>query len=164
MAKSLAGIFLAAILFSTGCESRSEQAAAYNDQLIDKQRYVLEAFDDLDSSLNDVDTTKMDDAYQILRGRIKESIRKVEAMDDFKGDASFKKATLNLLRGYDELVAGPYRDLMSLISLPDSAFKPSQQLKAFELEDDIIDGSKGLHQSYAKQQKSFAERYNLVVE
>lgn len=157
-------ILLVAVLHTTGCESRSQQAATYNDRLIEQQHYVLEAFNDLDSSLNDVDTTKIDEAYHILRGRIKESIREVEAMEDFKGDDSFRKATLDLMRGYDELVADPYSELIALMSLPDSAFKPSQQLQAFELEDEIIKGSKSLHQSYAKHQESFAERHNVFVE
>lgn len=156
--------YSAVVLLNVGCESRSEQAADYNDRLIEQQHYVLQGFNILDSSLNDVDTTRIDEAYHILRGRIKESIREVQAMEVFKGDDSFRKATLDLMRGYDDLVAGPYNSLITLITLPDSAFKPSQQLQAFELEDEIIDGSKSLHQSYAKHQEAFAERYNVVVE
>jgi hypothetical protein len=157
-------LFIAVVLLSVGCDSRSEQAAAYNDRLIERQVYVLDAFNDLDSSLSSIDTSYIDEAYHILRGRIKESLREVQQMNDFKGDAELKNATIDLFRGYDELAAGPYNQLIDLISLPDSSFTPRQQLRALELEDDIINGSASLHQSYAKRQQAFGERYNVTFE
>lgn len=157
-------LLLAILGIVGGCQSRSEKAALYNDRLIDQQIYVLEALNELDSSLNYMDTQRMAEAYQILQGRLKESLRSIEGIGDFDGDPQLKEATKDLLEGYDEIVAGPYLELIQLIDLPDSMFTPQQQLRAFEVEDQIIEGVKDLHQSFSKKQQSFGEKYKLIFE
>ncbi|WP_306641644.1 LIC11966 family surface protein [Sanyastnella coralliicola] len=157
-------LFCAFAVILTSCESRSEKAAAYNDSLIEQQAYVLSALNELDSSLNKIDTTHIDEAYQILQGRIVESLRAVDEIGAFNKDESLYNATRELIQGYEGIVDGPYAELIDLISLPDSMFTPSKQLRAFEVEDDIINGVENLHNSFTKKQATFGVKYNVIFE
>ena len=151
-------------LVLASCSSRSEQAALYNDRIIDRQIDIVLALNELDSSLNDLETDKIDDAYHILRGKVKEGIRTLDSIGDFKGDAGLLQASKTLFEGYDQLAAGPYHELITLLQLPDSAYGPDQQMQSFELEDQIGKGIESLHMAFEKQQRSFGERYNVVFE
>ncbi len=111
-----------------------------------------------------MDSESIDDAYHILRGKIKGGIRKLDSIGDFKGDPSLLQASKELFRGYDNLVAGPYQDLIELLELPDSMFTSEEQLKAFKLEDEIGENIHSLHDVYEAKQLEFGAKYNLVLE
>ena len=147
-----------------GCNSKSEEAAAYNDRLIAQQEYILDALNELDSTLNALDTTRIDDAYHILRGRIREGLRQVDSIGTFQKDESLQAATIELFKGYDEIVAGPYQRLIELMELPDTSFTQVEQKRALMLEDEIIEGVESLHQDFILRQNDFGERYNIVFE
>lgn len=150
------------VAFALGCNSKSEEAAAYNDRLIAQQEYILDALNELDSTLNALDTTRIDDAYHILRGRIREGLRQVDSIGTFREDESLQTATTELFKGYDEIVAGPYQRLIELMELPDTAFTQVEQKRALMLEDEIIEGVESLHQDFILRQNDFGERYNVV--
>ncbi|MFM1932403.1 MAG: hypothetical protein RL226_1706 [Bacteroidota bacterium] len=157
---------LALVILSTivGCASRSEQAAAYNDAIINRQIEIVGSINELDSSLNDLDSPRIDEAYHILRGKIKESLRTLDTLGGFDGDDALLQAGKQLFTGYDQLADGPYRQLIELLQLPDSAYGPEQQLQSFELEEQISSGIETLHEAFEKQQLSFGERYNVKFE
>jgi hypothetical protein len=158
----LIGVIIA-ISFSS-CTSRSEEAADYNKLVIDEQIEIVRSFNEVDSTLNELDAESIDDAYHILRGKIKGGIRKLDSIGDFKGDPSLLQASKELFRGYDNLVAGPYQDLIKLLELPDSMFTSEEQLKAFKLEDEIVENIHSLHDAYEAKQLEFGAKYNLVLE
>lgn len=159
----LFGVVFITLSFSS-CNSRSEEAAAYNDRLIAQQEFVLNALNELDSTLNKIDTSRIDDAYHILRGRIREGIRQVDSIGTFQKDPMLHDATVALFEGYDNMVAGPYKELIDLIELPDTLFTQLEQQKALRLEDSIISGIESLHEDFISTQKDFGEKYNVVFE
>lgn len=148
----------------SACSSKAEEAAAYNDRLIAQQSYILDALNELDSTLNELDTTQIDDAYHILRGRIREGMRQVDSIGTFREDESLQSATIELFKGYDEIVAGPYQRLIELMELPDTAFTKVEQKRALMLEDEIIQEVESLHEDFIVKQNDFGEKYNVIFE
>jgi len=96
--------------------------------------------------------------------KLKVELEKLDSIGDFKGDPSLLQASKELFRGYDNLVAGPYQDLIELLELPDSMFTSEEQLKAFKLEDEIGENIHSLHDVYEAKQLEFGAKYNLVLE
>ncbi len=164
MKKALLLFVLVAVTSFSACTSRSEEAAQYNKLVIDEQVEIVRSFNEVDSTLNELDAESIDDSYHILRGKIKAGIRKLDSIGDFKGDRSLLMASKELFRGYDELVDGPYQELIVLLELPDSMFTSEEQLKAFKLEDEIVSNIHSLHNVYEEKQLEFGAKYNLVLE
>lgn len=164
MKNTLLFLGICCCILQSSCTSRSEAAAEYNKQVIDEQVEIVRSFNEVDSTLNELDAESIDDAYHILRGKIKGGIRTLDSIGGFKGDESLLLASKELFRGYDNLVDGPYQELILLLELPDSLFTSEEQLKAFKLEDQIIAEIHGLHEAYEVKQLAFGEKYNLVLE
>lgn len=164
MKKILLLLVLVAASSFSACTSRSKEAAEYNKLVIDEQVEIVRSFNEVDSTLNELDAESIDDSYHILRGKIKAGIRKLDSIGDFKGDPSLLLASKELFRGYDELVAGPYQELIVLLELPDSMFTSEEQLRAFKLEDEIVSNIHSLHKVYEEKQLAFGAKYNLVLE
>lgn len=155
--------FLLALLVA-GCESRSEQAAAYNDAIIARQIKIVDAFNQMDSVMNEMDEKEIDNSYYILRGKVKEGIKALDTLGTFQGDSTLYIASKALFEGYDTLVETHYAALIDLILLPDSQFTTVEQQKAFDEESKIVSQIEALHAAYEMHQKEFGEKFNVVFE
>lgn len=153
--------FAAFLVFSIGCETLADRAAAYNDAIMYHQVRMAEAFNDLDASLNNLESEAMQANYEILKGRIQEGKRGLEQLGSFDKDDAFQQAALGLFRSYDQVSDRHYSTLLQHLLLPDSLFTPAIQEAAFAEERAIYEEMKRAHEAFEEAQKSFGERYNL---
>lgn len=153
--------FAAFLVFSIGCETLADRAAAYNDNIMHHQVRMAEAFNDLDESLNNLESESMQANYEILKGRIQEGKRGLEQLGAFDKDNEFQQAALALFTTYDEVSDRHYSRLLQHLLLPDSLFTPEIQEAAFAEERAIYEEMKRAHEEFETAQERFGERYNL---
>jgi hypothetical protein len=151
-------------LVAIGCQSRSQQAAEYNDAIIASQVRIVEAFNSMDSVINEFDEQEIDNSYYILRGRVKEGLKALDTLGVFQGDSTLYLASKHLFLGYDTLVQTHYSELIDLLLLPDSQFTVEEQQKAFNAEARIAAHINTLHAAYEERQLEFGEKFNVVFE
>lgn len=154
-------IFAIALVTVSGCDSRAEQAAAYNDEIIRRQAKIVEAINLLDSSLNNMAFEIMDQRRNELAAAIDQGLLELEEVGPFDEDSSFYAATESLFKAYKDLVETDYQRLTELISLPDSAFTVEAQEEAFIVERRVVERIRAEHQTFEDAQKEFGEKYRL---
>lgn len=154
-------VIAVALITVSGCDSRAEQAAAYNDEIIRRQAKIVEAINSLDSSLNNIEFESMNDRKSALVATIDEGLTELDQLGPFNEDSTFLGATRALFLAYHDLVESDYNRLIELISLPDSAFTSEVQEEAFAVERRVVERIRALHAGFEAAQTEFGNAYRL---
>jgi hypothetical protein len=154
-------IFAIALITASGCDSRAEQAAAYNDEIIRRQAKIVEAINKLDSSLNNIEFETMGQRKRELVAVIDEGLVELNQLGPFDEDTTFLGATKSLFHAYHDLVESDYTRLIELISLPDTAFTSVVQEEAFAVERRVVERIRALHSGFEQAQTEFGNTYRL---
>jgi hypothetical protein len=150
-----------ALITASGCDSRAEQAAAYNDEIIRRQAKIVQAINGLDSSLNNIEFESMGQRKNELVTAIDEGLVELNQLGPFNEDSTFLAATKGLFQAYHDLVESDYSRLIELISLPDTAFTSEVQEEAFAVERRVVERIRTLHAGFEQAQTQFGNTYRL---
>lgn len=157
--------FLAlALVISSGCDSRAEQAAAYNDRVVALQSDLINRFNALDSALNSMDAQEAERIRLELLSQVSVHISALDSLGSFEEDPELLEATKSLFSTYTRLVSDDYKRFIDLLALPDTLFTTDAQEEAFKLEDRLISQVDSAHEVFRQQQQAFGARYRLIFE
>lgn len=162
---ALALFFMAlALVLSSGCDNRAEQAAAYNDRVVALQSNLVIHLNALDSALNDHDTDQAELLRLELLAQLNVHLTALDSLGSFEEDAELIEASKNLFASYNRVVSTDYARFIALMSLSDTLFTTAAQEEAFKLEDRLISQVDSAHEAFRLRQEAFGARYRLVFE
>lgn len=157
--------FLAlALVLSSGCDNRAEQAAAYNDRVVSLQTDLVTRLNALDSALNNLDTEQAERLRLELLERLNVHFTALDSFGSFEEDTELIEASKNLFTAYSKVVSTDYARFIALMSLPDTQFTTDAQEEAFKLEKRLISQVDSAHEAFRLRQEAFGARYRLVFE
>lgn len=165
--KNLNLILAASILFIfSSCARKAEEAAEYNDIIIEHQKKIIASFDRFDSTYVDSVASKdmVEFSYVDMQSTIKRSILALDSIGPFKSDPLLQNAARNLFKTYDSLVSAEYKKLLDIKLLDDNAISPAMVDTSFAAQIRIHDTSKEAQDNFLKMQEDFGKKYNLVFE
>ncbi len=153
-----------ALVFSSGCDNRAEQAAAYNDQVVALQTDLVMRLNALDSALNSLDTEQAERLRLELLDQLKLHLNQLDTLGAFDDDHELLEASKSLFSTYNQVVSTDYERFITLMALPDTLFTTDAQEEAFKLEDRLISQVDSAHEAFRQRQEAFGVRYRLVFE
>lgn len=156
-------IFLLATIVFYSCNVRAEEAAAYNDQIIAHQTDVIEAFDAMDTTLNNYIPEEMDYALLQLEYSVASAQRGLDEVGPFKRDSGLYKASKDLFNFYENICQVEYHEIVDILRVPDSLYTLDHRARAVVLEEAIRDGFNESETAFLARQKEWAQQYNVEI-
>jgi len=156
-------LFVSLPIMLGSCGRKSEQAADYNNALIDRQMHVVEALDMMDSTLRDSTITedRLDYAFANLQAKVKSAVMAVDSIGPFKQDPSLQAAARQLFRSYEAMTDGDYARLVAIRKLPDSAITSDVVDTNNAIIRRLQSVSQAAQKKFILQQSEFGRKYNL---
>lgn len=146
------------------CSSKSEiSPIAYNDSLVLQQIAVVDASGKLQEVLDTYVKSDMQMMLGRLQGQINLSLAKSEAMGAYKDDATFKDATVTLIRTYQQLAQDEYRRAVQLLSKPDSLYTPEDEAQVEKIFAEINKVTADATVEYEKAQQEFMVKHEIQL-
>ena len=146
----------------SSCSSQSEiTPIAYNDSLVVQQIAVVDASSKLQEVLDTYVKADMQTMLGRLQGQINLSLAKSEAMGAYRDDATFKDATVNFIRTYQELAQDEYRRAVQILSKPDSVYTPEDEASVEKIYTEINKVTADATAEYEKAQQEFATKHEI---
>lgn len=160
----IAALLLTISLLS--CSRKAEEAAEYNDAIIEHQKKIIASFDRFDSSF--VDTLRsremVEFAYVNMQSTIKQSILAMDSIGPFENDPSMQNAARDLFKTYDAIVETEYEKLRDIRLLPADQVTPAIIDTSLAVQIRIHDASKLSQSEFLRAQEDFGKKYNLIFE
>ena len=155
-------LFLLALLSS--CNSASEKAATYSNEIIQHQIEIIDAIDSLKTSFRDYKGQEMDYAYINLQKSIKDGLRKLDNLPIHKNDSTYHHEAELLFKTYESLSENQIPQIIELLNVPDSSFTPDHQNQVFMLQSDINLLLEASHDRFIEAQVEFGQKYGVEFE
>lgn len=161
---SILSIVLSLSLFA--CTRKAEQAAQYNDVIIQQQKDIIAAFDQFDSTFTDSLASKerIEFAFVNMQSNIKRSLLSLDSIGPFQKDPLLEQAARELFKAYDEMVEAEYRVLKDIKLMPAESITAPMIDTTISVQIRIHDTSKLAQEKFLKMQEEFGKKYNLVFE
>lgn len=145
------------------CSKKAQQAAEYNDAIVNQQMNIVHAFDLLDSTLKDNVAAKQqaDYAYANLDAQVKRSILALDSIGSFNKDPQLQSAARELFRAYEDVTVEQYHQLLELKYLPAEAVTVAIADSSSALQKHIHDKTQAAQERFLKAQEDFGKKYKL---
>lgn len=166
-------LFIFSIVFFS-CGPTSEDAAKYNDALVEQEAKVFNAEMALTSALiKNQPTAVIDTAYNNLVKQLKASTDSVKNAGMFDGNTTLKDALLDLFSTYNTVTTKDYPEIIQLNKINDTLVTMAEDFdKKIEITDRIdsilnaaVDKFEKVHWDFAKKYRlDFTEKDQAVTE
>jgi hypothetical protein len=163
MKKLFLGMGVAVLFLLTACGPTTDQAVAYNDQLIAEQIKIVDKLNALDQSLEDYESGLFAQAHADLLTQIEASTKVVTAAEDFDGKADYKTELLALFTAYKSAAEGEYKQMVDIYQLPDSLYTKDDENRFNELWAASNEKINGAMDKFNVFQESFATKWNFAL-
>jgi hypothetical protein len=159
-------ITILAVLLLSSCARKAEEAAEYNDHIVEHQLEIIQSFDRFDSVFVDSVATKdqIEFVYVNMQSTIKSSILALDSIGPFQKDPLLEVAARDLFKAYDQVVSNEYRQLTEIKLLPAESITIAIVDSSFSIQMRIHDVSKMAQEKFLMAQDSFGKKYNLLFE
>jgi hypothetical protein len=162
MKLSLLVLFLLAL---AGCRSVSEEAADYNNRVIELQRKITDDLSLMDSTLRDSRASKERTEYHYarLQACVKQSIIALDSVGSFHNDPLLLVGARNLFRAYEELIDEQYKQLVGYKLIPPESVTLAIQDSSISVQNAIRKAAQTAQDEFVMVQKEFADKLNLTL-
>jgi hypothetical protein len=159
-------IIALAILSFVSCTRKAEQAAQYNDIIIQRQKDIIAAFDRFDSTFADsiASEDEVEFAFVNMQSNIKHSILSIDSIGPFQNDPLLQQSARDLFTAYDIMVEDNYRILKDIKLMPAESITAPMIDTTISVQIRIHDVSKLAQEKFLKAQEEFGKKYNLTFE
>jgi hypothetical protein len=163
MKKSVSAFFIALCFFA--CSSRPEQAAVYNDTIVDQQLMIVSAFQKIDSLFNDslADKQRITQAWQNLSDAITDGQLALDSLGPFQKDPLLQNAARELFITYGQLARNDYNRLLNFKLIPPERFSPAMADSCNAIQRRIRTSSDSAQHEFIARQSEFGSKYHLTL-
>lgn len=159
-------IFFGLIIAISGCTSRAERAAEYNDSIINYQQSVIDALVQMDSLFADSNATKdkVGYSYANLQSKVKLAILAMDSIGPFQKDPLLQLSARELFRSYEELIDNDYKKLVEIKLLPAESVSMEVVDSNLMIQNHIHLQSKVAQDKFLNAQLDFGKKFHLEFE
>jgi hypothetical protein len=153
------------LLVFAACKSVNEEAAEYNNRVIELQRKITDDLSLMDSTLRDPKASKdrIEYHYARLQACVKESILALDSVGSFNNDPLLLVGARSLFQTYEELIDEDYKALVALKNIPPEAITLAIQDSSITIQSGIRKDSQNAQDEFALLQKEFAVKFHLEL-
>lgn len=166
MKRSIVIMSISAWIALSGCSSRAERAAEYNDSIINYQKSIIDALVQMDSLFADSNATrdKLGYSYANLQSRVKLAILAIDSIGPFQKDPSLQISARDLFRNYEELVDHDYKKLVEIKLLAPESVSMEVVDSNLAIQNHIHLQSKIAQDKFLNAQLDFGKKFHLEFE
>jgi hypothetical protein len=141
-------------------------AAEYNDSIIGLQEKIVDAIDNLDSTLNksELTATQLDLAMTALKVDVAHSLLALDSIGSFEKDPSLKVAAQELFGQYQSFANTEYVELVRISKLPLDSINNAVVDTTIELKQRINTLAKMAQDKFMFAQIEFGKKHHLEFE
>lgn len=160
MKKLMYLLLIVGVAVSAGCEKKTNPVD-YNNTIINEQAKVVDIVLDFNAKI-DIDSFKQARVLLDKTGiQCDSSIKAVEALGDYEGDASFKNAAIDLFKFYKRASVQDYKELLDLIEKEEMTDEDYDRvtliLQNLKNEEEVLDDK------VRTAQKAFADKHGVKI-
>ncbi|MCQ2973985.1 MAG: hypothetical protein MJ211_04170 [Bacteroidales bacterium] len=155
--------FLMFVCVLTSCGPTRQEAADYNDRVIELQRLVITKYDALLETYDTYVASKMDDALIEFEEQIDLSEKAVKAIPIIESAEYYTAEILNYFEVYKSIAENESRELVRLYKVPENEFSSEMRVQWDALYKQSDDKAKAADKKLQEVQTKFAEQFNLVL-
>lgn len=155
---------LGLVAFLAACQSRSEQAALYNDRIVDQQFQLIQAVESLDTLLLTRDASTMQDALVLVKGEVIRSQRLLDSLGAFQQDTTLLEGARQLFNTYADLSSQDYPDMIRLLEVDAPADTLAHLEQIYAVQAEIHAQRTATYEAFFQAQQSFGKKFNLEFE
>jgi hypothetical protein len=156
------GLFLFAFPLFLHAGDRSSEAAKYNDALVLQQDHISTSLQQYgDVVMKTTDSLFAVKSLEVLIERIAATIDTVKNYQSFYGDDVLRLAALDLFTFYQSIAAKEYREILSLLFLPEDMADTNAEIE--EIVNSISMQEFIQANKFAEVQTAFATKYGFVL-
>lgn len=158
-------VYILLFLFLAACSSVNEEAADYDNRVIELQRKITDDLSLMDSTLRDVRASKERTEYHYarLQACVKQSILALDSVGSFNNDPLLLVGARSLFRSYEKLIDENYRQLVNFKLIPPELVTLAIQDSSIAIQTDIRKTSQTSQDEFSLLQKEFAVKFNLEL-
>lgn len=161
-------LFIAFGIMMISCKPTSQQAADFNNKIIDQTDAVITAYNQFiktwqNYEFGDPDLSDLKADFNDLKDQIKTSMDEISKLKKFDGKNEFKDAATEYLSSYKSVVENEWTKIMDILKKGED-FDKSDASKCDKLAKAIDDQTGDADDKFFKFQKEFAKKYNFRLE
>lgn len=162
--KKVFGLFsLAVVMMLVSCGPTPEQAAEYNDKIIDQQISIVDKIDALVESYQYYIPEDMDKAWNEALNQANKGIEAINALEKFDGSTDFKEAALELFNSYKAVLENQHKEMVRIYKIPDEQFTEEHYNQWDKLAEEADKKMEEAFDKFGDAQDKFAKKYQLVL-
>lgn len=159
------GLFLLIVI--AGCnpteEADQERLISYNDSIIAEQDKVINQLMDLNMHINNLDHSRINEAYTELLRQTERSTQKIKEIGPYRNDSMFLNATLDLFDHYQSTFNNEYDTIIEILAQGEANIT-QPQLEVMDSISKVIEGKESeAFENFQKAHQQFAEKYDLTI-
>jgi hypothetical protein len=147
------------------CGPSSEQAASYNEAIVEEQNSVLNSINAVfESTVNYKDIPAMDNALNKARQQANMSLDVIKKMNKFDGSTQYRDDAVRLFEVYQSVTMNELSQIVDLYKLPDEKYTEKEKLQIDSL---VTESTRKMDEALAyfkTSQENFAKKYKLKIE
>ena len=143
------------------CQSLSEQAARYNDRIVERQFQLIQAVESLDTLLFTRDSSIMQDALVLVKGEVIRSQRLLDSLGTFQKDTTLLEGARQLFNTYAVLGSQDYPDMIRLLEVDTPADTLAHLELIYATQAKIHAQRTATYETFFEAQQAFGEKFNL---
>lgn len=154
------------LLVFAACKSVNEEAAEYNNRVIELQRKITDDLSLMDSTLRDprASRERIEYHYARLQACVKQNILALDSVGSFNSDPLLLVGARSLFRSYEELIDENYKLLVGFKNIPSENVTLAIQDSSIALQNDIRLTAQAAQDEFILVQKEFANKLNLALQ
>jgi len=164
-------IFIFLIIAFSSCKSTffnngksiSQQAADYNDLIINQQIAIVGTIDILAESFKEYIPEKMDEALNNAINQTNKSIEYLNGLENFYKNSEFKDGALILFNVYKSVLEYEYKEMVEIYKLSDMEFTEEHSKKFDEFSALANYRTDIAFKEFVDIQDKFAKKYELIL-
>lgn len=138
-----------------------KDAVGYNDFIVNEQNKIGKLTTEFSKACDKGKLNRMQERHGALLAQIAESMKLVSALPAWKGNTSFRDASLKLFELYKSIAGNEYVQMMAIFN--EGIDLPGSRAKLNVLFDSINRRSKAVTDKFLEEQKKFAETYKIKL-
>jgi hypothetical protein len=154
-----AGLLLIFIL--TGCDSNKMTAVEYNNVIIDEHTKISKNIIEM-AAYFETDISKSESIRAQMVSQCDSSLKKLEALPDYKGNTEFRDAGVSIFKFYLEISKNEYKEMLQILAKDDD-IEMEDILRLTKIENDLATKEQALDTRFKKAQESFAKEHNFSL-
>lgn len=152
-------VFLLFISIISGCGPNKEESLLYDMMLLKHQTPVVQAYEDLELSLNDTMVDIIDNKYEVLKKNLDQQINGIKNEPNFDDTPNYKNFYLQFLLEINSLTQFEYKEILELLNKPEH--HSDEKEKKAKLRTKISKKYKNAQAQLKKAQDNFKEKYGI---